>query len=112
MFYLRIGCCHRLGRNVSTHLLPVFGTAGGMAYMLKPAFARKALKVATSRRLNSWVDVIFLMMGRHFESNQYVARPPLALLSNPNSTLTHYTEPPSEGYWEKKWMKYGNLGII
>lgn len=39
VFYLQIGCCHKLGRNVSTHLVPVFGTAGAMAYMMTPAFA-------------------------------------------------------------------------
>jgi hypothetical protein len=61
VFYLQIGCCHILGRNVSTHLVPVFGTAGGMAYMLTPAFARKALRAASSLRLNSWVDVILMV---------------------------------------------------
>jgi hypothetical protein len=52
------------------------------------------------------------MMGRHFESNQYAARPPLVAFSNLPSTLTHYTEPVSDSYWEAKWMKYGNLGLI
>lgn len=53
------------------------------------------------------------LMGRHFESNQYAARPPLVTFSNLPSTLTaHYTEPASDSYWEAKWIKYGNLGLI
>jgi hypothetical protein len=52
------------------------------------------------------------MMGRHFESNQYAARPPLITFSNLPTTLSHYTDPVTESYWEAKWMKYGNLGLI
>lgn len=56
------------------------------------------------------------LMGRHFESNQYAARPPLVTLSNLPSTLTaHYTElteTASDSYWEAKWITYGNLGLI
>lgn len=52
------------------------------------------------------------LMGRHFESKQYAARPPLVTFSHLPSTLTHYMEPASDSYWEAKWIKYGNLGLI
>lgn len=48
-------------------------------------------------------------MGRHFESNQYAARPPLVTFSKLPSTLTHYTEPARDSFWEAIWMKYGNI---
>lgn len=58
VFYLAASCCQILGRNVSQHLVPVFGTAGAMSYMMTPAFARKALVAASDARLNTWVDLI------------------------------------------------------
>ena len=58
VFYLAASCCQILGQNVSRHLVPVFGTAGAMAYMMTPAFARKAVRAASDPRLNTWVDLV------------------------------------------------------
>lgn len=111
VFYLKIGCCSKLGQNVSTHLVPVYGAAGAFAYMMTPAFARKALQVVRSPRINSWLDVILMSMGRHFECNMYGARTPLiGAESGFNSTLTHYTETSKENHWEQKYMEYGHWG--
>ena len=63
VFYLAASCCQILGRNVSQHLVPVFGTAGAMSYMMTPAFARKALVAASDARLNTWVDLILQVGG-------------------------------------------------
>jgi hypothetical protein len=51
-------------------------------------------------------------MGRHFEANMYAAQPPLVLPSHLPSTLTHYYTSSNDSWWERKWMRYGNLGII
>jgi hypothetical protein len=61
VFYLDMGCCRQLGKNISRHLVPVFGTAGAMAYMITPAFAKRAVKAAADSRLNSWVDLLLMV---------------------------------------------------
>lgn len=59
VFYLAAGCCQILGHtNISRHLVPVYGTAGAMSYMITPQFARKAVKAASDPRLNTWVDLV------------------------------------------------------
>jgi hypothetical protein len=73
VLYLEIGCCHRVGRNISTHLIPVYGTAGAFAYMLSPAFARKALEAATDRRLNTWVDLLLMVSCQQRHIATYTA---------------------------------------
>ena len=114
VFYLKIGCCHKLGQNVSKHLRPVYGTAGAFSYMMTPSFARKALKAARDPRLNSWVDIILMSMGRHFEGNMYAVQPPLVLGDQSlNSTLTaHYIDPSKDTDWERKWMEFGHWGRL
>lgn len=114
LFYLKISCCHKLGQNVSKHLRPVYGTAGAIAYMMTPSFARKALKAARDPRLNSWVDIILMSMGRHFEGNMYAVQPPLVLGDQAlNSTLTaHYFDASKDSDWERKWMEYGHWGRL
>lgn len=69
LLYLTAGCCQELGKNVSQQLVPVFGTAGAMAYIMTPAFAKRAIEVAADPRSNTWVDLI-LLVGNCWHTSQ------------------------------------------
>lgn len=81
-----------------------------MAYIMTPAFAKRAIEVAADPRSNTWVDLILLLMARHFEGNMYLAQPPLVQYGNLPTTLSsHYTEPETDNWWERLWIRYGGI---
>jgi len=50
------------------------------------------------------------LMARHFEGNMYLAQPPLVQYGNLPTTLSsHYTEPETDNWWERLWIRYGGI---